>query len=147
MQLGTLVSNTGLPALMLGCLVHPCAGRLLARSNLVPLVEVDGQQTAGGPGSPNATTTLAGRCLPQGLYAAHSKSSCSATVVPPEGAPNILPIMTNDVGLAAAHSIFGGVIPRPILNRIIDDGLPRTNLHATALRSPTRAALITVRRR
>jgi arylsulfatase len=38
-------------------------------------------------------------------------------VVPPKGAPNIVLIMTNDVGFAAP-STFGGVIPTPAFDRI-----------------------------
>jgi len=65
-------------------------------------------------------------------------------VVPPKGAPNILLIMTDDVGFAAP-STFGGVIPTPVLNRIAANGLRYTNFHSTSLCSPTRAALITGR--
>ena len=65
-------------------------------------------------------------------------------VVPPKGAPNILLIMTDDVGFAAP-STFGGVIPTPALDRIANNGLRYTNFHSTALCSPTRAALITGR--
>jgi arylsulfatase len=64
--------------------------------------------------------------------------------VPPQGAPNILLIMTDDVGFAAP-STFGGVIPTPALDRIANDGLRYTNFHSTSLCSPTRAALITGR--
>ncbi len=65
-------------------------------------------------------------------------------VVPPKGAPNILLIMTDDVGFSAP-STFGGVIPTPTLDRIAADGLRYTNFHSTSLCSPTRAALITGR--
>jgi arylsulfatase len=65
-----------------------------------------------------------------------------ARVEPPEGAPNILLIMTDDVGFGAP-STFGGVIPTPALDRIAANGLRYTNFHSTALCSPTRAALIT----
>jgi len=65
-------------------------------------------------------------------------------VVPPNGAPNILLIMTDDVGFSAP-STFGGVIPTPALDRIAADGLRYTNFHTTSLCSPTRAALITGR--
>jgi arylsulfatase len=65
-------------------------------------------------------------------------------VVPPEGAPNILLIITDDVGFGAP-STFGGVIPTPTMDRIAADGLRFTNFHSTALCSPTRAALITGR--
>jgi arylsulfatase A-like enzyme len=65
-------------------------------------------------------------------------------VVPPKGAPNVLLIMTDDVGFGAP-STFGGVIPTPALDRIAKSGLRYTNFHSTALCSPTRAALITGR--
>ena len=64
--------------------------------------------------------------------------------MPPKGAPNILLIMTDDVGFGAP-STFGGVIPTPALDRIANNGLRYTNFHSTALCSPTRAALITGR--
>src|SRR6476620_8588383 len=111
------------------------------------------QQTTGTPGSPDATTTIDGRYLPppsapfQGeinLNALQSKAAWPARVVPPKGAPNILLIMTDDVGFSAP-STFGGVIPTPTLDRIAADGLRYTNFHTTSLCSPTRAALITGR--
>jgi arylsulfatase A-like enzyme len=111
------------------------------------------QQTTGVPGSPDATTTIDGRYLPPppqpfrgeiNLNAAQSKPAWPARVVPPQGAPNILLIMTDDVGFAAP-STFGGVIPTPALDRIANDGLRYTNFHSTALCSPSRAALITGR--
>ena len=64
--------------------------------------------------------------------------------MPPKGAPNILLIMTDDVGFGAP-STFGGVIPTPALDRIANNGLRYTNFHSTSLCSPTRAALITGR--
>src|SRR5262252_7681097 len=111
------------------------------------------QQSTGTPGSPSATTTIDGRQLPPpqppfpgqiNLNAAQSKPGWPARVVPPKGAPNILLIMTDDVGFAAP-STFGGVIPTPALDRIAANGLRYTNFHSTALCSPTRAALITGR--
>ncbi|PNG24755.1 arylsulfatase [Methylocella silvestris] len=111
------------------------------------------QQTTGAPGAPDATTTIDGRYLPpppqpfQGeikLNAAQSTPAWPARVVPPKGAPNILLIMTDDVGFAAP-STFGGVIPTPTLDAIADAGLRYTNFHSTSLCSPTRAALITGR--
>jgi arylsulfatase len=110
-------------------------------------------ETTGAPGAPDATTTIDGRYLPpppqpfQGqieLNAAQSKPGWPARVVPPKGAPNILLIMTDDVGFAAP-STFGGVIPTPALDRIAANGLRYTNFHSTSLCSPTRAALITGR--
>ena len=76
--------------------------------------------------------------------AAQSKPWWPPQVVPPKGAPNILLIMTDDVGFGAP-STFGGVIPTPALDRIAKMGLRYTQFHSTALCSPTRAALITGR--
>jgi arylsulfatase A-like enzyme len=111
------------------------------------------QEISGVPGSPEATETLPGQVLPApalpfggqiNLNADQSKPWWPPRVAPPEGAPNILLIMTDDVGFAAP-STFGGVIPTPTLDRIAAGGLRYTNFHSTSLCSPTRAALITGR--
>jgi len=65
-------------------------------------------------------------------------------VTAPKGAPNILLIMTDDVGYGAS-STFGGPIPTPTMDRLAKEGLRFTEFHTTALCSPTRAALITGR--
>ncbi|MBL8661052.1 MAG: arylsulfatase [Rhodospirillales bacterium] len=62
----------------------------------------------------------------------------------PEGAPNVLLILTDDVGFGAS-STFGGPIQTPTLQRLADNGLRYNMFHTTALCSPTRAALITGR--
>jgi arylsulfatase A-like enzyme len=62
----------------------------------------------------------------------------------PAGAPNVLLILTDDVGFGAS-STFGGPIPTPTFQRLADAGLRYTKYHTTALCSPTRAALITGR--
>jgi len=62
----------------------------------------------------------------------------------PAGAPNILLIVTDDVGFAAA-STFGGPIPTPTFDKLAKSGLRYNMYHTTALCSPTRAALITGR--
>jgi arylsulfatase len=111
------------------------------------------QEITGVPGSPDATRTIDGKELPApplpfgGVIkenASQSKPWWPPRIVPPKGAPNILLIMTDDVGFAAP-STFGGVIPTPALDRIANAGLRYTNFHSTALCSPTRAALITGR--
>jgi len=111
------------------------------------------QQIYGEPGSPSATMTIPGDELPAPppkfggkieRNAVKSKPWWPPRIVPPKGAPNVLLIMTDDVGFGAP-STFGGVIPTPALDRIARDGLRYTNFHSTALCSPTRAALITGR--
>jgi arylsulfatase len=62
----------------------------------------------------------------------------------PQGAPNILLILTDDVGFGAS-STFGGPIDTPTFQRLADSGLRYNAFHTTALCSPTRAALITGR--
>jgi arylsulfatase len=64
--------------------------------------------------------------------------------IAPEGAPNILYIVLDDVGFAAMEP-FGGLIETPNINRIADQGLVYTNFHTTALCSPTRSCLMTGR--
>ncbi|MEN6623439.1 MAG: arylsulfatase, partial [Smithella sp.] len=66
------------------------------------------------------------------------------TVTAPKGAPNVLIIMTDDVGFGAT-STFGGPVPTPTFDRVADNGLRYTAFHTTALSSPTRAALLTGR--
>jgi arylsulfatase A-like enzyme len=111
------------------------------------------QQTAPRPCSPTATRVPDTRHLPPNpepfggeinLNAEQSKPCWPPTTVPPKNAPNILLIMTDDVGFAAP-STFGGVIPTPALDRVANAGLRYTNFHSTSLCSPTRAALITGR--
>jgi arylsulfatase len=62
----------------------------------------------------------------------------------PQGAPNVLLILTDDVGFGAS-STFGGPIETPNFQRIADSGLRYNTFHTTALCSPTRASLITGR--
>ena len=50
----------------------------------------------------------------------------------PKGAPNILLILTDDVGFGAS-STFGGPIPTPTMERIAKNGLRYTQFHTTAL--------------
>jgi arylsulfatase A-like enzyme len=137
------MNRHALPPMMVALLM----GALLAASPALA------QQVTGTPGSPEATTTIDGRYVPPPpppfrgeieLNATQSEPAWPARVVPPQDAPNILLIMTDDVGFAAP-STFGGVIPTPTLDRIAANGLRYTNFHSTSLCSPTRAALITGR--
>ena len=67
-----------------------------------------------------------------------------AQPIAPEGSPNILYIVLDDVGFSAMEP-FGGLIETPNINRIADAGLVYTNFHTTALCSPTRSCLLTGR--
>jgi arylsulfatase A-like enzyme len=59
----------------------------------------------------------------------------------PEGAPNILMIVWDDVGYGAMD-VFGGPIETPTMRRIAEAGLRYSNFHTTALCSPTRSSLL-----
>ncbi|MEP2576339.1 MAG: sulfatase-like hydrolase/transferase, partial [Roseibium sp.] len=107
----------------------------------------------GGVGSPSGTMVLDGNQLPPAPLpfggkieedALQSTPWWSPRVVPPAEAPNVLLIITDDAGFGVP-STFGGVIPTPALDRVAEMGLRYTNIHSTALCSPTRAALITGR--
>ncbi len=63
---------------------------------------------------------------------------------PPEGAPNVLLVLLDDVGFGAS-SAFGGPCEAPTAERLAGGGLAFTRFHTTALCAPTRAALLTGR--
>ncbi len=67
-----------------------------------------------------------------------------APIHAPEGAPNVLLVLTDDAGFGNPSS-FGGPISTPTLDRLGEDGLRYNRFHTTALCSPTRAALMTGR--
>ena len=73
-----------------------------------------------------------------------SKSDFPKPIKAPEGAPNVLLILMDDVGFGAS-SPFGGPIPTPTFERLSHQGLRFNQFHTTALCSPTRAALLTGR--
>ena len=58
----------------------------------------------------------------------------------PEGAPNVVIVLVDDMGFGVP-SAFGGPIPMPTLDGLAKNGLRYNNFHTTALCSPTRAAL------
>jgi arylsulfatase A-like enzyme len=63
---------------------------------------------------------------------------------PPQGAPNVLVVLLDDVGFGAS-STFGGPCQTPTAERLADNGLKYDRFHTTALCSPTRQALLTGR--
>ena len=62
----------------------------------------------------------------------------------PEGAPNVIIVLIDDVGFGATTP-FGGPINTPTLDRLAEGGLRYNNFHTTALCSPTRACLLSGR--
>ena len=66
------------------------------------------------------------------------------TLRPPDGAPNVLIVLIDDVGFGAS-SAFGGPCNTPVAERLAANGLKLNRFHTTALCSPTRQAMLTGR--
>ncbi len=62
----------------------------------------------------------------------------------PEGAPNIVLILLDDVGFGQ-FEVSGGMVPSPNMNKLAAEGIFYNRFHTTALCAPTRAALLTGR--
>ncbi len=62
----------------------------------------------------------------------------------PDGAPNVLMLVWDDVGYGTMD-VFGGPVETPNMRRIADAGVRYANFHTTALCSPTRSSLLTGR--
>ena len=65
-------------------------------------------------------------------------------VTAPQGAPNVVIVLIDDIGFGHA-SAFGGPCHMPTLARLAESGLRYNRFHTTALCSPTRVALLTGR--
>jgi len=79
-----------------------------------------------------------------GRYRPDAEAGWAAPVRPPEGSPNIVIVVLDDVGFAQLRC-FGSDIDTPVIDAIAARGLRCSNFHTTALCSPTRAALLTGR--
>ena len=71
----------------------------------------------------------------------NSKEWWPPEVRPPEGAPNVIIFLLDDVGFAQVGS-FGALIDTPNIDKLADNGLRFNNFHTTALCSPSRASLM-----
>ena len=89
------------------------------------------------PTAPNAG--FAGRI---GNTMAGSQNDWPAPPTPPEGAPNIVFVLVDDVGFSDI-GCFGGEINTPNLDRLAAEGVRFTNFHVNPMCSPTRASLLT----
>ena len=63
---------------------------------------------------------------------------------PPEGRPNIVMVVLDDVGFAQL-GCYGSDIDTPVIDGVAAEGVRLSNFHTTALCSPTRACLLTGR--
>jgi arylsulfatase len=76
------------------------------------------------------------------LDARNAKAPEHFAVTAPEGAPNVVVVLIDDIGFGHPAA-FGGPINMPTLERLADTGLRYNRFHTTALCSPTRVALLT----
>lgn len=77
-------------------------------------------------------------------HAVDSTPDFPPTKEPPEGSPNILLVLLDDVGFGWP-SVNGGLVRMPTAERLAENGLFYNQFHTTALCSPTRAAMLTGR--
>lgn len=78
------------------------------------------------------------------LDARNAKAPPRFEVKAPDGAPNVLIILIDDMGFGQS-SAFGGPVHMPTAERLAKEGLSYNHFHTTALCSPTRAALLSGR--
>jgi len=76
------------------------------------------------------------------LDARNAKAPARWEVKAPQGAPNVVVVLIDDIGFGAS-STFGGPINMPNLEKIAATGLKYNRFHTTSLCSPTRVALLT----
>jgi arylsulfatase A-like enzyme len=74
------------------------------------------------------------------LDARNAKIPPRFEVKAPQGAPNVVIVLIDDLGFGVP-STFGGPVSMPTLEKLAQEGLRYNNFHTTALCSPTRAAL------
>jgi hypothetical protein len=85
-----------------------------------------------------------GRATYSELDARNAKAPPRFEVKAPEGAPNVVIVLIDDIGFGGP-STFGGPIRTPTMDQLAQSGLRFNNFHTTALCSPTRNALKTGR--
>ena len=78
------------------------------------------------------------------LDARDAKAPPRFQVTAPQGAPNVLIILIDDMGFGMP-SAFGGPVQMPNAERVASEGLRYNRFHTTALCSPTRTALLSGR--
>lgn len=91
-----------------------------------------------------ASVTVGALVAPEAFARETPSAVAAAPSSIPAGAPNILLVMTDDVGFGAG-STFGGLIDTPALDSVARTGLIYNRFHTAAMCSPSRAALLTGR--
>jgi arylsulfatase A-like enzyme len=79
-----------------------------------------------------------------GLTISESSPAWPELPRPPAGAPNVVFFVLDDVGYAQL-SCYGGLVRTPSMDRVAAHGARYTNMHTTALCSPTRSCILTGR--
>ena len=123
--------------LVLPFLAASCGASAHAQTADVPLAARDGQVTL-----PYAEQKFRGNVGTTYLNA--DPAEFPAPIKAPQGAPNVLLVLLDDVGFGQ-FDVTGGGVPSPALDELAKEGLTFTRFHTTALCSPTRAALLTGR--
>lgn len=115
----------------------------LSGSAFVPMSLAQGQ----GPSSGQVTLPYAEPRFRGSVGTTFKDSDPAAfprTVKAPEGAPNVLLVLLDDVGFGQ-FAVSGGAVPSPNMQKLADEGVFYNRFHTTALCSPSRAALLTGR--
>jgi arylsulfatase len=89
-----------------------------------------------------AGTAFPGR---MGRTIAESEPAWPAPVRAKSGAPNVLFIVLDDTGFGQL-GCYGSPINTPNIDRLAQNGLLYTNMHTTALCSPSRSCILTGRK-
>src|SRR5690606_5090554 len=118
-----------------------CAGTASART------ERTAASRSPGGRPPRAASAAENRGMTQITALAPDAAPAPSWPEPPRpapGSPNVIVVITDDIGFGAT-STFGGEVPTPTVDELADAGLRYTRFHTTAMCSPTRAALLTGR--
>ena len=78
------------------------------------------------------------------LDARDAKAPPPFSIKAPDGAPNVVIVLIDDIGFGASD-YFGGAIQTPALDALAQDGISFSQFHTTALCSPTRMSILTGR--
>jgi len=98
--------------------------------------------TGGGPDRTALPIREPQRSTYKDLDVRNTKPPERFEVKAPQGAPNVIVMLVDDMGFGASEA-FGGPLHMPTMQRLADNGLRYNRFHTTALCAPTRTALLT----
>lgn len=119
---------------------------MLTRSISIALVFMSGAAASGQDALDRTRLPIAEPPIPRitELDARKAKAPPRFEVTAPQGAPNVLIVLIDDMGFGHS-SAFGGPCNMPTLELLASTGVKFNRFHTTALCSPTRMALLTGR--